>query len=399
MLPFPIISNTNIVPVPSALIKQIASTYSMLFVLYDNGELYVKGTDSTSNSGTGLTNQKITTWTLSATNVKMIRTAQYASLIIKNDGSMFHVGRYAYIQNTTSTATYGTWTDVTSTFSASFSPSLIVDYKLSEYCTMILLSTGEVWGVGGTIGNQRLGGNAISKNLSILSGAPTDAIKIELNALRSAIVSASGKIYMAGSNYLGACGGSSSSGATSTDYQQSYANRTPSNTFVDDVWLAYNNSFFLGHTTGTETSENNVIWYSGSTDSGSTPTQAYTFTKWTQATGTTGLIRYPEHDESMIYNLNIGLKSTTGIWSNGYATSGVRGISNTTSSTTWVNDTVGFQNVAPSSVKYLAFMSAGTANTVSFMVLGYNLYYSGTASTQLGYVNSTTYTRITDLPY
>lgn len=110
MLPFSIISNTNIVPKKE--IAKFDTAYSSMYLLYSTGELYGLGRNAYSQMGTG-TNTTVTTWTLISTDVSTFwisKDGDSSVLFRKNDGTWNLSGR-AYIFGDSSTV-YSTPTNV-----------------------------------------------------------------------------------------------------------------------------------------------------------------------------------------------------------------------------------------------------------------------------------------------
>lgn len=143
MLPFPIISKTVNNP-QSMTLKKLSMGNNHWAVLYSNGELYTAGTGTTYQLGTG-TNVTNTAWSLVLTNVAMVWAGTNCTLVVKNDGTWWHVGAKAAVYGTT--GTNQTWTDVSSTFS---STSLINIKKLElGFSSMfILMNDGTLYGMG-----------------------------------------------------------------------------------------------------------------------------------------------------------------------------------------------------------------------------------------------------------
>lgn len=68
MLPFPIISKTNILP-PVVSLQRMNTTENNIGLLYSNNEMYLKGTNAASELGNSGTTTNYATWNLARNDV------------------------------------------------------------------------------------------------------------------------------------------------------------------------------------------------------------------------------------------------------------------------------------------------------------------------------------------
>lgn len=363
MFPVPIISNTNIAPIVTTKIVQVVGGASHICVLYNNGELYGLGKGDNYQLGNGSTTAIVSQWLLMATNVRLVASGQFGTVIVKTDGTIWLVGRIQHVNPSDTGSSYAAFTNVSSYFS-SISIGSIQDIKLSTACILVLMSNGDFYGIGRPF-YQQLGGNTTS--IATLSKRIALQIrKIYSSTTGTAFITSDDRCYVAGGNTSGTIG------AGSTNPVQAYREMvsTASTIGVQDIWLSENHSQILSYTRSDST-KSLSLYGTGTADSGSLPTSTTSYTLNSTMTGK--LSSFPlMSGTGGYYTFGTGL--STGLWSSGLGS--VSGNSGAGNSATWSTRSTGYENTDKSLINGICCNSSNAA----FLFLGNKLYYSGTGT-------------------
>lgn len=271
MLPFPIISNTNVRE--RSTIKKLVGT-NAIFLLYNNGKLFGRGGNNLGQLGTGNTvNQS--EWILVQEDVRDVFSSAFGTYIIKNDGTILYTGQgYTVNNGSTNILTFTNYTSLFGTYSGT-----IVDIKSGSYSTLFLTSANELYGFGMNI-NGELGSSTLNsfRNVQFIASSVK---KIELADRSSGYLTTTGKFYRTGYNSFYQLGtGSNTPVTTFTMYNVSYE--------VKDFLFGYYCTYLLLR----DSVNNRMRLYncgaglSGTLGNGSTTIQKTSFSELTQFTDT-----------------------------------------------------------------------------------------------------------------
>lgn len=145
MLPFPIISNTNIVPVAS--IKKMVIGASNLTILGTDGTLTGYGTNPSGNLGTGSTSTTLGWYDSTLTDVRdVFMNGSDMSIAIKNDGTIWFCGvlRSSTLGSPSlGTSPISTYTNISDRIPVS--GNIVIDVKFSYNYVSFLCSDGNIY--------------------------------------------------------------------------------------------------------------------------------------------------------------------------------------------------------------------------------------------------------------
>lgn len=386
MLPFPIISIRNILPTPIKIL-QLRSSAVHMGVLYDTGELFLRGDGANYKLGTGSTASS-TTWYLSLTNVKFFAISTAGTLAIKNDNTVWYCGLSRLVTGVSGTTTTNTWTDITSTF-GSLDVSSIVDIRMTNSCILYLVDSF-LFGQGYN-GGYELG--SIGTNISTPTLIASDVKKILCSRNQSGYISTSGIYYRSGTN------NAYQLGTGNTTALQAFTAWNSTGEVLDAV-LTYNQGYLLYKATPTS-----VVQYY-------TAGQGYTGGNGINANST--YVRYTTNsaldnrlgsflaEGSSLGNGMIGLGLTSGLYSTGENGNGQIGSGTATASVfPFGLYSEKFSTTAISDIQALVQVHNlnGSAAAMNFVLSRNRVYYSG-KSTVLGIATSNNvYEELTDMPY
>lgn len=146
MLPFPIISNTNIIPKMDD-IRMTASEYSQVFSLIYNNTLYLSGQNDAYQLGDNTTINKYNQWIKVPENepVKLCSTGYTQTVYVTINGKVMITGNDITVLPTVSRHT---WYDITSVLSSQIDTTKIKFINVDRYGLIVILENGTVWGCG-----------------------------------------------------------------------------------------------------------------------------------------------------------------------------------------------------------------------------------------------------------
>lgn len=202
MLPFPIISNTNILPAPEHIIQTDGSS-SHIGVLYSDGSLYLRGSNTSGALGTGNNIDSYDKFVLVRTDVKLFFCGSNITFIQTFDNRWYFSGTRSLISAGGSYSS--TFTDITDRLNSEILEGSIKIKKIStsNLSTLILTTEGNLYACGNnTYGETGLG----SGFQSVFKLTNTNVIDISNCRFSSYAVKSNGELYSVGSNengYLG----------------------------------------------------------------------------------------------------------------------------------------------------------------------------------------------------
>lgn len=212
-------------------------------VLFDNGDLYVQGDGTNGGLGNGSSAATYAmNWARVLTDVKRMAVGPYITLALKNDGTFWYTGGAGTNAGPSITQTL-VFTDVTNKLipvTGEYTADDIVDFRIDNSHTVILLANGDLWG-GGTNAMGQLGrGNTAAVNTitKIASGVAKVATALQFTAY----VSTTGELYVAGyqaTRY--GIGGATANLTTFTKVTSLYPFDS-SLTVVKDLWIGKDDS-------------------------------------------------------------------------------------------------------------------------------------------------------------
>lgn len=219
-------------------------------VLLDNGDLYVQGDGTNGGLGNGSTSATyVMTWTRVLTDVKRFALGPYITLALKNDGTFWFTGGSsgAAGPNISNSLVFVDVTTKLIPTAGPYTAADIVDFKIDNSHTMVLLANGDLWGGGGNAQGQLGTGNTTAVNtiIKIASGVQ----KVEAGLQFTAYLTTTGDMYFAGlyaTRY--GLGGATANKTTFTKLASIYP-PDPTIVKVNDFWLGKdtsgNNAFML----------------------------------------------------------------------------------------------------------------------------------------------------------
>jgi len=275
MLPFSIINeygNTVIAPE----IKKIHGNESHIGILYNTGELYLRGDNGQGELGTGDKVNIYTSWYLTRSAVSNFWVGLYSTLIRTTDNRFFYVGQKRHYGEATDSTNVTVWTEITSKIVSQVgSIDSIKSIALGTYSSLILRIDGNLYAAG-TNGWGELGtGSAVAVRSYTLTN--TNVQKAFLSTLFSYVIKNDGTLYSSGHNQVGQLGTNSSATYLATWTACTF---NSSNTYVTDVGLGADTAHIMS-----STSSSGITTYSacgannnGKLGLGSTNTFYRTFT-------------------------------------------------------------------------------------------------------------------------
>jgi len=384
MFPISIISQYGNIVLSPPKIKQVSSGGNTIGILYDNGELYTRGNGNFYRLGTGSTSSVTTNWYLSNTNVRLFYTADFGSIVVKNDNTIWYVGCKSAITASTTTNTYYTvWTDVTSSFS-SIDISTIQDIKIAGYSIMVLVQNGNLYGLGYSY-SYELG---LSKTQwTTLDLAFTGVKTIFAMNGATGFINNSGIMYRSGNSTNYSLG----SGSNLVSYT---AFSNPTGYTVQDYTLGTQASMILLKNTA-----GNTMVYAAGTNTGILGTNSSSsLSTYTRITALDNVFSSLKIVGSSIttFNFGLGIGSTGGIYSSGAGTNYARGTGYTATDSMYSKNVSGYTTQNPDTV--LGITPASTFGT--FMNISGKLYHTGQGvGTTFGLVTKSRFSLTEDMPY
>lgn len=207
-------------------------------VLFSNGDMYVQGDGTNGGLGNGSTTATyVLNWSRALTNVKRIAVGPYITLALKNDGTFWYTGGAGTTAgpNIDPAAVF---TDVTTKLIPStgeYTADDIVDFRIDNSHTLILLSNGDLWGGGANARGQLGRGNTTAVNT--ITKLASGVAKIATALHFTAYITTAGELYVAGyqaTRY--GLGGATADKTSFTKVTSLYPFDT-SLTVVKDLWL------------------------------------------------------------------------------------------------------------------------------------------------------------------
>ncbi|EAZ2022798.1 hypothetical protein BZF66_05760 [Salmonella enterica] len=207
MIPFPrIISYGNILP--KTKIKKVVSYYGFVFVLYDDGQAFGTGDNTSGQLGDGTLVNKNTWVKCPIENIKDIYVGVDCTLIITENNKVFFTGYRASLG--ASSGYLNTFTDITSTFN---------NFDLNKAKLMFgsrglfLLQDEQLYAIGqGTYasnniyGNVGLGATSSSSFKRVASGVKEIYSSLSSSSDASFYISTTGELFGTGRNLYGTLG-------------------------------------------------------------------------------------------------------------------------------------------------------------------------------------------------
>ncbi|HBC8455130.1 Uncharacterised protein [Escherichia coli] len=165
MLPFARMMNYgNIVPVPLQ-IKKIIPTDTEVVVLYTDGQLYARGSNSYGKFGRG-NNNAVRSWTLIRENVKDCWMTQGTLLVQDNDLNYFYCGYGSHIGLETSTTSFLSYNQyIENLYTQSSSTSIKQMYAGTTWFTF-LMDNNTIWSTGWNSARQFADGTGTTYQIS-----------------------------------------------------------------------------------------------------------------------------------------------------------------------------------------------------------------------------------------
>lgn len=263
MLPFPIISNTNILP-PRAYIKKTYGVYDSMMYLSSTGDLYGYGNNTSGAMGSMVSG--VSTFTLIDSMVDDVwSTCNYSSAsgnphkavtIVRKGTDMYWSGLGGLFGNTSYTTTYRTFTNCTSYFTSAGIDVLQIK-KISLACTLgndgstnsgskcfILMNNGDLYFMGKALGSSSglgLAENAVQSTFSLTA---QNVLDIDCDIKVSVLVYNDGRAFYSGTNLSNGTANASTTwsslpGSTLTTYKGVMCG-------FDNVFLFNTQSFLYG---------------------------------------------------------------------------------------------------------------------------------------------------------
>lgn len=216
MIPFArIVKYGNAIPKPAGVLK-ISTSISHVGMLFDNGNLYLRGAGAEYKLGNDSTGFVQDRWIKCPYNVADVWCLTYATIILTTDGKLYLAGQMGYV-GVVATSVPG-WTDITSILSSIPALGTIKNIASTESTTsngaiLILLSSGDLYGIGrnvaGVLGVSGIQSTPINIDTGVTLIAGTDRAAA-FHYVKN------GQYYRCGSNARYNLGTSSSSLSTFT---------------------------------------------------------------------------------------------------------------------------------------------------------------------------------------
>lgn len=215
MIPFARIVKygNNIVPLPR--IKKILAAANWCMILYETGDLYVRGQNSGQTFGDGSAQNTIYTgdWRLSTTGIKDVWSGAGTTFCTTMDNRVLSSGAIRGLTGGTASST-NIFTDRSSTFiSAGLQPSDIIDMSVGPYDIFVLTATGAVYSGGTNFSGQHGVGNTTAR----VFGLNTNFVNVKKISSSTGqggtcwYLDTSGNFYAAGDGSVGQILGTASS--------------------------------------------------------------------------------------------------------------------------------------------------------------------------------------------
>ena len=198
MLPFTrMVKYGNVKPAPSGVLK-IATSASHVGILFDTGNLYLRGSGAHYRLGNNSTEYVQNGWGQCPYKVSNVWCFFSATIILTTDGEFYLAGQMNYVG--ISTVPVPGWTNITPILSTIPSLSTVIDIAASETTAsngaiLILLSNGDLYGIGRNAGGQ-LG----------VTGTVSTPLKIDTGVTLIAAASGAASFHYAKNNQYYRCG-------------------------------------------------------------------------------------------------------------------------------------------------------------------------------------------------
>lgn len=253
MLPFPIISNTNILP-PRTEIKKIIGVYNSVMYLDSDNNLYGYGNNTSGAMGSI---SSVNDFTLIDSGVDDVwSTCNYSTAtgnphkavtVLRKGTNMYWSGLGGLFGNTSYTTTYKTFTDCTSYFS-SVGIDVMQIKKISLACTLgnsgatnsgskcfVLMNNGDLYFMGKALGSSSGLGLAANAVQSTFTLSAQNVLDIDCDIGVSVYIDNDGKALYSGTNL-----------STGTSNQRSGWGSLSTFTTYKNVMCGYDNAFLFG---------------------------------------------------------------------------------------------------------------------------------------------------------
>lgn len=309
MIPFTRISTYGNKLAPKQKVIKIAYGSDHFAILYDNGNLYTRGSSSSYQLGTGTTTTYYKEFKLVLTNVKDIFCGNVSTIAITNDLKVMHVGYLVGFTGNASSPANQTFTDISTLFtSRGIAVSNIKDIQNDLTATLVLTNDNNLYKVG-TGTNSVVGNNSVAITQFTLENASVQSCSCRYNT--SMYITTDGRLFRAGRSESGMLGNGTATLTTLPTYTQLTA---PASTWKFGR---------IGNSFTTIQNSTNILYSSGYNIYGqlgrnvaTNPITTYgvSFTDGTTLTGTV-LDISDTHNGSGVFSL-----TSTGLWSTGYNT-------------------------------------------------------------------------------
>jgi alpha-tubulin suppressor-like RCC1 family protein len=242
MLPFPIISNTHVIPTSD--IKKISCTQDVLYVLYNNGNLYTMGSNQYGTYGTGksLTSNgggafATSTWTLSKTGVQDVWGGSGCAVLLLNTGVYQYCGLARLLGTTNDTSTIAlTWTNFTAvnTFITNNSSLTVKKVHVGGQAIGMLMSNDSLYMMGY---NSQGGFGSNTQQLTAMSLCRTNVKDFICGSILTMLIDkTNNEIYRAGWNISGQLGTGGTASITAW---------TSTSAFGTALWATQNATYYI----------------------------------------------------------------------------------------------------------------------------------------------------------
>lgn len=232
MLPFPIISKTNILP-PVVSLQRMNTTENNIGLLYSNNEMYLKGTNAASELGNSGTTTNYATWNLARNDVSDFWMGG-TSVVCKTITNQILICGSRTIIGSTGGAGLG-FSDITSLFNAAgILVSDISDIQIGVSTMLVLTTSGNLYSIGSNTYGEGLGTGA-KTSLQLIRSSVS---KISLTAYTTVCIDSTGFVYGIGRNDSSQLLGTNTSNVTS--WKTLYNSGT-----VKDVRARFRNTVLL----------------------------------------------------------------------------------------------------------------------------------------------------------
>lgn len=365
MIPFPILSTSRRNPTPILRkIKKVASTFSNIYVLYEDGRLYGKGLYAG-----GLAGKASTEWVLCQTDIKNIFTGgnDHCVFAISNLNKITYCGKRSIITGTNTANTYDNWTDMTLVFSA-VGVENIKDIRATSNGIYVLLNDNTCY----TLGYSTYGEIGVTR--TSLTYLASDVRSIFGGSNIGGYVTTSGVLWRGGYNGVGQLG---------------IGNQSQPKTLIaldgvvvkDAISCSGVSTYYIG--------TDNTVYGAGE----ATPMNGNVMR--TSFTALNGKIDRFLNTAGGFARYFYGTLNNTGLWSAGDNLNYTLGSGTTTAQATIGTPSIGFETVDTTNIQVVPCITNGV-----FLLYNNNLYFTGSSnlSTEKYNMKNTKFTIVSDLP-